>query len=119
MKPQPTLSLDEFRVKSNQIQQKRSEARRDYERYTEEEAEADRLYRQTLATAFAKAKASDQTAAQAEIQAHADASEAKLKRDLAKSLAKSALLRIEGLEADRATLRTVAEWSQRIEGVTA
>lgn len=119
MKPQPVLSLDEFRVKSNQLQQKRSDARRDYERYSQEEAEADRQYRMTLASAFAQCKANDMTAAQAEVEAHARASDAKLKRDLAKSMSKSALLRIEQLEADRATLRSIAEWSQRISGVTA
>lgn len=119
MKPQPVMSLDEFRVKSNQLQTKRSEARRDFERYSQEEAEADRQYRMTLASAFAQCKANDMTAAQAEVEAHARASDAKLKRDLAKSMSKSALLRIEQLEADRATLRVVADWSQRIEGVTA
>jgi hypothetical protein len=119
MKPQPTLSLDEFRAKSNQLHQKRSEARRDYERYAEAEAKADKDYRVTLATAFAQAKAKEMTAAQADIEAHSMASDKKLERDLAKSMAKSALLRIEQLEADRATLRSIAEWSQRIEGVTA
>lgn len=106
-------------MKSNQLQEARSAARRDYVRYSEEEAEADRQYRMTLASAFAQCKANDMTAAQAEVEAHARASDAKLKRDLAKSMSKSALLRIEQLEADRATLRVVADWSQRIEGVTA
>lgn len=117
--PQPVLSLDEFRVKANQMQKARSEARRDFERYAEQEAQADKAYRLSLATAFAQAKAKDMTAAQAEMEAHAMASDKKLERDLAKSMAKSALLRIEQLEADRATLRSVAEWSQRIEGVAA
>ena len=73
----------------------------------------------TLAQAFAKCKAGDATAAQAELQAHADASDAKHTRDLAKSMAKAALLRIEALEADRATLRSVAEWSQKIDSTGA
>lgn len=117
--PQPTLSLDEFRRQSRALHDARIAARRDYERYCEQEAEADRQYRTALATAFAECKAQEQTAAQAELEAHSRASDAKLKRDLAKSMAKSALLRIEQLEADRANLRSIAEWSQRIEGVAA
>lgn len=117
--PQPVLSLDEFRRQSRALQEARTAARRDYERYAEEEAKADKQYRMTLAVAFAECKAKDLTAAQAEHEAHSRASDSKLKRDLAKTMAKSALLRIEQLEADRASLRSVAEWSQRIEGVTA
>lgn len=115
--PQPTLTLDDYRTKSNAIHKARAEARRDFERYAEQEADAERLYRQQLAQAFAKAKASDATAAQAEIQAHSDASDARHTRDLAKAMAKAALLRIEALEADRATLRSVAEWSQKVDAV--
>lgn len=119
MKPQPTMTLDEFRRKANLMQTARSEARRDFERYAEQEADADREYRQSLAVAFAKAKSSDMTAAQSEIEAHAAASDAKHKRDLAKSMAKAALLRIESLEADRATLRSIATWSQAIDSTGA
>jgi len=119
MKPQPTLTLDEFRAKANAMQQARSDARRDYERYAEQEADADRTYRQTLAQAFATARAGDMTAAQSDVEAHSKASDAKHTRDLAKSMAKSALLRIEALEADRATLRSIAEWSQRIDSTGA
>lgn len=117
--PQPTLSLDEFRAKSNGIQQARSSAREQYELHTEEEAQAEHDYRVKRATEFARCKSLGMTAGQAEIQADAEAAPLKLKRDLAKSKAKGSLLRIEQLEADRATLRSVAEWSQRIEGVTA
>lgn len=114
-----TLTLPEFRRKANAMQQARSEARRDYARYAEQEADQDRLYRQTLAQAFAKAKSGDATAAQAELQAHADAADFKHARDLAKAMAKAALLRIESLEADRATLRSVAEWSQKVDATGA
>lgn len=116
--PQPTMSLDEFRRGSHSLTKARQEARRDYERYTEQEADAEREYRRTLATAFTEAKVNT-SVAEAELIANERASEARHKRDIAKGLARSCLLRIEALEADRATLRTVAEWSQRIDGVTA
>lgn len=121
---QPTLTLDAFREQSRKIQQARADARRDYERYAEAAADAERDYRRELATAFARAKAlpedptkAPKTAAQAEVQAHSDAAEAKHKRDLAQAMAKSCLLRIEALEADRATLRSVAQWSQAIDSI--
>lgn len=117
--PQPVLSLDEFRRQSRELQNHRSEARFDYERHTQEEAQAEHDYRVKRATEFARCKSLGMTAGQAEIQADAEAAPLKLKRDLAKSKAKGSLLRIEQLEADRATLRSIAEWSQRIEGVTA
>src|SRR5690349_624059 len=110
--PQPTLTLDDYRAQSRQLHVARNDARRDYERYATEAAESEREYRQQLAIAFANAKREEGvTAAQAELEAHAQASEARLKRDLAQSLAKSALLRIEAIEADRATLRSIGEWS--------
>lgn len=117
--PQPTLSLDEFRRQSNTLQYERITARVRYEEHAAEEAQADHDYRVKRATEFARCKSLGMTAGQAEIQADADAAPLKLKRDLAKSKAKGSLLRIEQLEADRATLRSIAEWSQRIEGVTA
>ena len=119
MKPQPTLSLDEFRRQSRTLQTNRTKAREEYEAHTVEEAQADHDYRVKRATAFASCKALGMTAGQAEIQADAEAAPLRLKRDLAKSKAKGSLLRIEELEADRATLRSIAEWSQRVDGVTA
>ncbi len=114
---QPTLTLDDFRQQSRQLHDARGDARRDYERYAHQAADAERDYRRELATAFARAKSSEMTAGQAEVQAHADAAEARHKRDLAQSMAKSCLLRIEAIEADRATLRSIATWSQAIDAV--
>lgn len=118
--PSPTMTLDEFRRQSRSFAEKRAEARRDFERYAQEEAEAERDYRKALAVAFARVKTdSTVTAAQADIEAHAQAAEERLRRDLARSLAKSALLRVEECEANRATLRSVGEWSQRIDATGA
>jgi hypothetical protein len=117
--PQPTLSLDEFRRQSRTLQTNRTKAREEYEAHTQEEAQAEHDYRVKRATEFARCVSLGMTAAQAGIQADAEAAPLKLKRDLAKSKAKGSLLRVEELEADRATLRSIAEWSQRIEGVTA
>lgn len=120
MNVKPTMTLDEFRRQSSQIQSERAKARGRYEGYAKEAAEAETEYRKRLAQAFAEAKRMEGvTAAQAELEAHSAASEARLKRDLAQSLAKSSLLRVEALEADRATLRSIAEWSQKIDATGA
>lgn len=120
MTVKPTMTLDEFRAQSRAIQKARAGARERYEDYAREAAQAESEYRKRLAQAFAEAKRMDGvTAAQAELEAHAAASDLRLKRDLAQSLAKSALLRVEALEADRATLRSVAEWSQKVDATGA
>jgi uncharacterized coiled-coil DUF342 family protein len=118
--PQPHMDFSEIRTAAHHLAQKRRDARRDYERYSEQAADAERDYRKRLAKAFAEAKsAGDVTAAQAELHAYAQAADHKHKRDLAQAMAKSCLLRIEELEADRAMLRQLGDWSQRMEGVAA
>ena len=120
MKPQPTLSLDEFRRQSRVLQENRSKAREEYERHAQEEAQAEFEYRRAFAIAHTQAAAKGTLNAKGiEAEAVAQTAPLRLKRDLAKSLAKSSLLRINELEADRATLRSIAEWSQRVDGVTA
>lgn len=114
--PQPTMTLDGLREGARKLSTARSEARRDYERYAEEAATAEREYRVTLAKVFARERSAGEPAGASEILAKAAASEAGHRRDLATSLAKSALLRIEALERDAATLRSIADWSQRIDG---
>ena len=114
--PQPVLGLQEFRDNAHKLGVARREARRDFERYSELEADAEREFRKTLAIAFAKAEG---TAAQREFIAQQEASDARHKRDLAKAMSKSALLRIEELEADRSILRDIGSWSRAIDGVTA
>jgi hypothetical protein len=114
--PQPTLTLDDLRTGARQIATRRHEARRDYERYMEQEADAEREYRTTLAKAFARERAEGQPAGAAEITARGEAAEAKHKAAIAGSLAKSALLRIDECEREASTLRSIADWSQRIDG---
>ncbi len=112
---QPHFDMAEVRAAAHKLAESRREARRDYERYSEQTADAERDYRKRLAIAFAESKSRDVTAAQAELEAHAAAADHKHRRDLASSLAKSCLLRIEELEADRAMLRQLGDWSQRME----
>ena len=118
-KPQPTLGLNELRQKAHALSQRRSDAIRDYERYAEQEADADRDFRITLAKRFTQARSDSEPAGASEIIARAAAAEAKHKCAIASSLAKSSLLRIEECERDAATLRSVADWSRSLDGGTA
>lgn len=104
--------------------EKRREARREYEHQSQVAADADRDYRKAFAVSFTRARVGNEetpgkSVGEAEAIAAAEAADAKHRRDIAQSLAKSALLRIEELEADRAMLRQLGDWSQRIEGVAA
>lgn len=115
----PALDLHVFRAKARELAKAREEARRDYERYCAQEADAERDYRKRLAIAFANARSREgTTAGQAEVEAHAEAADNRHRRDIAHSLAKSALLRIEEIEANRAMLRTDFD-SGRREGLAA
>lgn len=117
--PAPTLGLDELRRGARALTEKRREARRDYVRYCEQEADADRDYRRTMARSFTRLRSGGEPVGAAEIIARADAADAKHRRDIAASLAKASLLKIEELERDSATLRSISTWSMKIDGVEA
>ena len=117
--PQQTLGLTEFRRLAHKLGTERGEARRDMERYAQQEADAERDYRRELATAYAKARSAGETGNGAEIAARAEAADAKHKRDLAAAMYHSTKERIASIEATRAMLRAEAEWSQRIDGTVA
>lgn len=113
------LSFDEIRAAAHDLAGKRREARRDYERRAEEAAEAEKNFRRELAIQFTKCRSDDKGVGESEILAngHEQVAGYRHKRDICQSLAKSALLRIEELEADRAMLRQLGAWSQELETV--
>ena len=111
--PQPALDLHDFRDKARKLAQARQEARRDRERYAEQEATAEHEYRKTLARVFAENREKGQPVGASEILARAAAADAAKTRDIAHSLVRSCDLRIEELEANRAMLRTDFESGDR------
>lgn len=111
--------MDEVRGLARKLAEKRRDGRRDFERYAEQAANAEQAYHKTKAIEFAKARSSGQGVKEAEILANGRSADERHRRDIAQSLAKSALLRIDELEADRAMLRQLGDWSQRMEGVVA
>lgn len=117
--PEPTMNLQGRRDADRVLARRRQEARRDYERYAEQEAEADRLYEKTRATVFVQAKAEGDSDRTAELKCRDAAADHKYRRDLAHSLAKSALLRVAEAERESVTVRDIHSTSERIDGVVA
>lgn len=114
--PEPHLTFDQVRKAAHLLGEKRRAARADYEHRTREAAEAERDYRKTKAIAFTKARDGEKGVGESEIIADHHSADARYRRDIAQSMVKASLLRIEELEADRAMLRQLGDWSQRMEG---
>jgi flagellar biosynthesis/type III secretory pathway protein FliH len=111
------LDLNDLRDQARKLAELRREARRDRERYAHEQAQAERDYRMLLARTFAEKRAEGEAQGAAEIFARGVTAEVVLRRDMAAAMVKSCDLRIEELEADRAMLRQIGDWSMRLEGL--
>jgi hypothetical protein len=111
------MDLDGRRKADRSIAEDRSAARRDYVRYSEKAAEEDRSYRRTKATKLVEYRAAGESAGVALVRAEADASEYKYKRELAASLAKAALLKVDETEREATTVRDIHRTSERIDGL--
>ena len=111
------MDLAERRLADRTLAERRREARRDYVRYCQTEADADLAFERTRARVFAEAKDAGKSDRAAELECRAAAAEAKHKRDIAHSLARAALLRIDETEREAVTVRDLHATSERIDGV--
>ena len=114
-----TMDLNARRRADRTLAERRQEARRDYVRYAEQAADADLEYRRIKATTYAEERANSNTSVGAELQANAKAAEARHRRDIADSLAKAALLRIQEVERESVSVRDIHSTSERIDGLAA
>ncbi len=117
--PRRTMDLAERRVADRTLTQQRGTARRDYIRYAEQAADADRDYEKTRARVFAEQKSEGSSDKAAELACRSAAADAKHRRDIANSLARAALLRIDETEREMVTVRDIFASSQRVDGVAA
>jgi len=115
----PTMGLDEYRTSAHGLAEQRRIARVNYEAHSHDEADAERDFRKTMAVAYAKARSGGETSSGAEIMARAESADARHRRDLAASKARAAQMRIAELERDASILRSIAAWSQGIDGMAA
>lgn len=113
---EPPLDLQDLRAQARSLGDSRREARRDFQRYSKDEADAERDYRQSFAVKFAEFKSKGEPNGAAEKLAAGLTSELRHRRDIAHAMAKSCLLRIDELERDASILRHISERSSRIEG---
>jgi len=114
-----TMDLNARRTADRKLAERRQEARRDYVRYAEQAADADLEYRRVKATTYAQERSKGNTSIGAELEANAAAGDARHRRDIADSLAKSSLLRIQEVEREFVTVRDIHATSERIDGLAA
>lgn len=108
------LEIEDARRASRALAQQRRAAEEDLSRLTEEAAEAERAARKQLAQSFLIAKGD--TAAMREADARSLAADAFYTRDLKVGLVKACHERLRGLEGERSQLKSIVEWSARMNG---
>lgn len=113
------MDLAERRAADRALARRRQEARRDYIRYAEQEADADREYEKTRAITFATAKSEGLSDRAADLKAREAGADHKHRRDIAHSLAKAAVLSIDETERESVTVRDIHSSSERVDGLAA
>jgi hypothetical protein len=106
------LDIDDARRASRALATLRRDAEDALEKRTEEAAEKERQYRKAYATAFIQATG---TAAEREAVAKSEASQEAYERDLAAGMVKVGVERLRGLEGERSQLKSLTEWSMRLD----
>lgn len=107
------LEIDDARVAARRLADQRRQSENDLEMAVTLAAQREQEYRKALAQAFAKNAGGD-TAAAREAQARSDASQAAYERDLSAGMVKVQQERLRGLEGERSQLKTLMEWSARM-----
>lgn len=106
------LDLDDARRAARRLAELRRDAEHEHERLVREAADAEHAYRLAYSAAMLKAEAPSAGAREAIAKA-ASAGEAR-DRDIAQGLAKAAVERLRGLEGERSMLKSLIEWSARL-----
>lgn len=111
------LEISDARRASHALAEQRREAERELERRVTKAAEDEKFARKELSRCFLIAEGD--TAAMREAHARALAADAFYQRDLSAGLVKACHERLRGLEGERSQLKTISEWSARMnfEGV--
>jgi hypothetical protein len=113
------MDLTARRNAERKLAEIRRDARKDFVRYKEQAADADREYRRMKASVYAEQRSQGNTSVGAEIEANAQAADARHRRDIAESLAKAALLQFAACERDSVSIRDIHSTSERIDGLAA
>lgn len=114
-----TMGLTERRRADHQLAIRRRQAREEYVKQAELAARADADYRRLKSVTYLEARDQGLPSAGCEMVANAAGAEAKQARDIAASLAKAALLKIQETEREAVTVRDIHATSERIDGLAA
>jgi hypothetical protein len=106
------LDIDEARKAARVLARQRRDAEEVHEAQVEKAAAAERAYRQAYAKAFVAATG---TAGEREAKAKAESSQEAYERDLAAGMVKAFAERLRGLEGERSMLKSICEWSMRLD----
>lgn len=111
------MSFEEIRAASHDLARNRRKAIVEYQLHAEAAANAERDFRKKLATELTKFRSAEKGVGESEILANAEAADQRHARDLAHSIARADLLRIDAYEREQATLRQLADFSKDLETV--
>lgn len=114
-----TMDLASRKAADRATAKYRAKARKDYVNQSEISATKDREYRETKATAYVQLRHEGETSEGSRIRAEAASAQLRSDRDIAASLAKAALLRVDEAERNSVSVRDVHATSQKIDGLAA
>lgn len=106
------LDIDEARHASKVLAGQRRDAEKALDTLVTEAAQAEADYRKALAQAFVTAEGS--SAAHREASARSSVSDKSYQRDVKQGLVKAQTERLRGLEGERSMLKSLIDWSSRI-----
>lgn len=106
------LDIDQARHASRLLAEQRRGAEQTLESLTRDAADKEAAYRKGLAKAFVGVEGS--SAAEREANARAKVADLSLARDVAAGMVKVQTERLRGLEGERSMLKSLVEWSARI-----
>lgn len=107
------LEIDDARRAARRLADVRRAAEDELQRMTEEAAEKERDYRKAFSQAFVNS--GEGTAAQREAAARAAVADKAYERDLAAGMVRVQIERLRGLEGERSQLKSLTEWSMRLQ----
>lgn len=106
------LDIDEARRASRRLAELRRSAEQEHRDQIDKAAEAERDYRKGYARALVKAVG---IGVEREAVAKAEVADLSYKRDLARDMVKACSERLAGLDGERSMLKSLIEWSARVD----
>lgn len=113
------MDLAERKAADRATAKYRAKARGEYVTQAGIAATKDRQYRELKATTYVTLRAQGETSEGSRIRAEAASAQLRCERDIAASLAKAALLRVDEAERNSVSVRDVHATSQKIDGLAA